>query len=152
MCSWTNVNKLPMEMSPAEQAAWPQQRFSRWHSGISAPLCCISCLRGWEGKGRRRARPAHREGLYPASPRGEHNERCMSLGGGEGKEAKQAVVSHGKLSASCQTPRRSQPALASHSQHTCSCSLSTGEQWWGTQSNARACKGSLGSFLSPRKA
>lgn len=36
--SWLKVNKLPMEMSPAEQAVWLEQLFSRWHSGISALL------------------------------------------------------------------------------------------------------------------
>ena len=38
MYSWTNVNKLPMEMSPAQQAVWLEQLSSRWHSGVSAPL------------------------------------------------------------------------------------------------------------------
>lgn len=38
MYSWTNVNKLPMEISPAEQAVCLEQLFSRWHSGVSAPL------------------------------------------------------------------------------------------------------------------
>lgn len=44
-------------------------------------------------------------------------------------------MSHGKLPASCQTPRRSHPARASHSLHTCSCSLPMDEH--GTEQ----CKG-----------
>lgn len=144
-------------MSPAKQAAWPEQLFSRWHSGISAPLChrcCSSCLP--PGVGREGGK--QEGGFVPGLPQGRTQWEVDILG--EEKVKRQAGSGESwEAVASCQTPRRSQPALASHSQNTCSCSLSMGEQWWGTRSRAMhritgklpECQESLGRERKPQR-
>lgn len=73
-------------MSPAEQAAWLEQLFFRWHSGISAPLfnrCCISCLRGWEGK--EESKPCTEGGFVPGLPQVRTQREVDVLGEEKGK-------------------------------------------------------------------
>lgn len=141
-------------MSPAEQAAWLEQLFSRWHSGISAPLCnpcCISCLRGWEGK--EESKPCTEGGFVPGLPQGRTQREVDVLGeekvksqagSGESLEAVGFLPDTTEVTASTGIPL---PA------HLFLQLIQGGAVVGNTErSNAKACTGSLGSFPSPRKA
>lgn len=138
-------------MSPAEQAAWPEQLFSRWHSGI--PLCkrcCISCLRGWGGK--EESKPCTQGGFVPGLPQGRTQQEVDILeeekvksqaGSGESQEAVGFLPDTVEVTASTGIPLPAHLFL-----QLIHGGAVVGNTEW---SNARACTESLGSILGKRR-